>query len=80
MREVSKKQFVTIFVLVALLTCVGLLFVLWQESSSNLEVVKRNAVRALDECYGVKGVPYAWNPRDLNGVDLNDLRIVGGLS
>jgi hypothetical protein len=69
----KQKQFLTIFVLIALIASNLLLFFVWQESISNLEVVKSNAVNELVEC-GCEGF-YKVPQHDLNLTDLN----IGGL-
>jgi hypothetical protein len=44
------KQFLTIFVLIALIGSNVCLFFLWSESNNNLEVVKLNALEKLYDC------------------------------
>jgi competence protein ComGC len=50
MLDVKQKQFLTILVLVALIFSNLVLFALWNESKSNIEIIKTNAVNKLIEC------------------------------
>jgi len=78
MLDVKQKQFLTIFVLIALIASNLCLFVLWQEASNNVEIVKQNAISELTECgcegYW-KGVPYNYKNGDFV-LDLNSLQLV----
>jgi len=72
----KQKRFFSIMVLVALILCNVCTYILWQEATKNLEVVKLNAVSELVECgcegYW-KGVPFVFHQRDLDNVDFNFL-------